>query len=280
MPNLSIITINYNNRDGLKKTIDSVVSQTYKDFEWIVIDGGSTDGSKELIEQYTEHLSYWVSEPDKGIYNAMNKGIRQAQGEWLQFLNSGDWLYEPTTLESAFSNQYSSDVVYGNAMYVDQHGGLHKKVDPDQLSLSFFYTLTICHQATFMKKELFADSLYDESFRIASDWAKWFELMLQGKKFEHLNQYIVYFDMGGIGTTTNKTPEHQKERADIIQKYVPYHIQIDMLRIVAAESKWGFLFMRKTFRHWPDTFYKIAKFVDNQLCKIEARRRNNQTRSI
>ena len=78
---LSIITVNYNNREGLQRTIDSVVSQTFRDFEWIVIDGGSTDGSKELIKQYADHFSYWVSEPDKGIYNAMNKGILKATGE-------------------------------------------------------------------------------------------------------------------------------------------------------------------------------------------------------
>ena len=89
---LSIITVNLNNRDGLQKTIDSVVSQTFKDYEWIVIDGGSTDGSKELIEQYADHFTDWVSEPDKGIYNAMNKGIGMASGEYIQFLNSGDSL--------------------------------------------------------------------------------------------------------------------------------------------------------------------------------------------
>ena len=83
---LSIITVNLNNREGLQKTIDSVVNQTFRDFEWIVIDGGSTDGSKELIEQYADHFAYWVSEPDKGIYNAMNKGIKVAKGEYLQFL--------------------------------------------------------------------------------------------------------------------------------------------------------------------------------------------------
>ena len=91
---LSIITINYNNCDGLQKTIDSVIAQTWRDFEWIVIDGGSTDGSKELLEQYKEHFSYWCSEPDKGIYNAMNKGIAKANGDYLNFMNSGDAFYE------------------------------------------------------------------------------------------------------------------------------------------------------------------------------------------
>ena len=100
---LSIITINYNNREGLKRTIESVVNQTFTDFEWILIDGGSTDGSKELIEQYSNRFSYWVSEPDNGIYNAMNKGLRAAKGDYLQFLNSGDRLYNAQSLASCFS---------------------------------------------------------------------------------------------------------------------------------------------------------------------------------
>ena len=116
---LSIITVNLNNCDGLQKTIDSVVSQTFKDFEWIVIDGGSTDGSKELIEQYADHFTYWVSEPDKGIYNAMNKGIRVAKGDYLQFLNSGDYLYDRTTLEKCLLPQNNADVIYGNLYLTD-----------------------------------------------------------------------------------------------------------------------------------------------------------------
>ena len=102
MPQLSIITINYNNLAGLQKTFESVFNQTFQDFEYIVIDGGSTDGSKELIEQYHDKIDYWVSEPDSGIYNAMNKGIVRANGEYLQFLNSGDSLLGENILKNVF----------------------------------------------------------------------------------------------------------------------------------------------------------------------------------
>ena len=91
---LSIITINYNNSDGLQRTIESVLSQTWTDFEWIVIDGGSTDGSLDIIKKHASHFSFWCSEPDTGIYNAMNKGITHAKGEYLNFMNSGDWKKE------------------------------------------------------------------------------------------------------------------------------------------------------------------------------------------
>ena len=95
---LSIITINYNNKAGLQKTIDSVICQTWRDFEWIVIDGGSADGSKELIEQYQQHFSYWCSERDDGVYSAMNKGICISSGDWIMILNSGDYLYSRDSL--------------------------------------------------------------------------------------------------------------------------------------------------------------------------------------
>ena len=101
---LSIITINYNNLSGLKRTIDSVFKQSFQDYEWIVIDGGSTDGCKELIEQNQEHFAFWCSEHDNGIYNAINKGLAHATGDYVQFLNSGDWLYENNTLEKVFTH--------------------------------------------------------------------------------------------------------------------------------------------------------------------------------
>ena len=106
---LSVITINYNNRDGLRKTIESVVNQTCRDFEYIIIDGGSTDGSVDVIKQYADRIDYWVSEPDKGIYHAMNKGIAVAHGEYLNFMNSGDCFYESTVVENVLQLK---DMVY------------------------------------------------------------------------------------------------------------------------------------------------------------------------
>ena len=126
MTKLSIITINRNNAAGLRKTIESVVSQTYTDFEYIIIDGASTDGSVEVIKEYAEatlpcgeglgERLYWVSEPDKGIYNAMNKGILKAQGEYLLFLNSGDWLVDKDVIKSFIDLNIINDIV--NNFYI------------------------------------------------------------------------------------------------------------------------------------------------------------------
>ena len=102
MMKLSVITINYNNKEGLKKTIESVVSQIYQDFEYIVVDGGSTDGSIDIIREYDKHIDFWISEPDRGIYNAMNKGIKFSHGEFCLFLNSGDCLLSSTSISQVF----------------------------------------------------------------------------------------------------------------------------------------------------------------------------------
>src|SRR5574344_588656 len=113
MPVISIITVNKDNCAGLKFTIDSVLCQTFKDYEWIVIDAASTDGSVELIKQYQEHISYWVSEPDGGIYAGMNKGILKATGEYILFLNSGDLLVNNEVLQSIVDLSLLGDVVLG-----------------------------------------------------------------------------------------------------------------------------------------------------------------------
>ncbi len=118
MVKLSIITVNLNNSAGLRKTIESIVKQTFKDFEYIIIDGGSTDGSAEVIKEFADKITYWVSEPDKGIYNAMNKGILHAKGEYLLFLNSGDWLADDDLLSKVFCEPRTADIIYGHMNFV------------------------------------------------------------------------------------------------------------------------------------------------------------------
>ena len=195
---LSIITVNLNNCDGLPKTIDSVISQTFKDFEWIVIDGGSTDGSRELIELYSEHFAYWVSEPDKGIYNAMNKGMRVAQGEYLQFLNSGDCLKDSATLYDVFFNFHGGDIIYGDCAVrvsdtVQQE--IHYK---PVFSLKLLLDGSINHQSSFIKRKLLQDEPYDETLRIVSDRKFFIRKALEGKSFVHINRTISTFDINGI----------------------------------------------------------------------------------
>lgn len=221
---LSIITVNLNNRDGLQNTIDSVVPQTFQDFEWIVIDGGSTDGSRELIEQYAEHFAYWVSEPDKGIYNAMNKGIKVAKGEYLQFLNSGDWLCDETSLERSLSRNVTADVLYGD-LYLYENGVRRESVYPESLSLRVFYRSSLGHPASFIRRELFQNNLYNEEYKIVSDWEFFLKQALCNKRFEHINEFVACFDMSGISSTNNELVS--VERNKVIAKYFPKMLKAD-----------------------------------------------------
>ena len=226
---LSIITVNLNNRDGLQKTIDSVVSQTFKDFEWIVIDGGSTDGSKELIEQNADHFAYWVSEPDTGIYNAMNKGITVAKGEYLQFLNSGDKLYEPNILERLMSTNMVADIIYGDCLVIAPSGEKTLVTFSDSLPLHQLLEASICHPSSAIRRELLVDEPYDETLKIVSDWKFFLRKAMEGRTFHHIGLTISIFYNTGV-SATNKTVV-QSEREKVIHEEVPSIILNDNLII-------------------------------------------------
>ena len=167
---LSIITISYNDKLGLERTLNSVKSQSYTNFEHIIIDGGSNDGSKDIIESNQAHFSYWVSEPDKGIYNAMNKGIKAATGDYLYFLNSGDHFSDGDALNRVYNHLKEVDIVYFDINVVGENESYIKKC-PKNLTFKYLHQDLPAHQATFIKKRLF-DKLgyYDENLKIVSDW--------------------------------------------------------------------------------------------------------------
>jgi len=175
---LSVITINLNDKAGLEKSIRSLISQTFTNYEFIVIDGGSADGSIDLIKKYQDYITFWISEPDKGIYNAMNKGIQKASGEYCYFLNSGDYLDSPNVLEKVFNNNPDESFICGNFI-TDNNGKLKNHSpykDKDWLfALYDIYSGFIAHQAFFIKKAMFEKyGLYDENLRIMSDWKHFF----------------------------------------------------------------------------------------------------------
>ena len=198
---ISIITINLNNKDGLRKTIESVVNQTVFDkVEYIIIDGGSTDGSKELIEQHKDKLYYWCSEPDKGIYNAMNKGITVSTGDYLLFLNSGDYLSENNVLEMVFP-YLEYDFVYGNELKVNERNkSPYEAKYPDKLDESFFRRTSLPHQSTFIKAELLKEKPYSETFKIISDWKFFIEAFRTGKTYKHMPFIVSVYDCSGFSS--------------------------------------------------------------------------------
>jgi len=202
MPKLSIITINLNNREGLERTLQSVINQTFTDFEYIIIDGGSTDGSVEVIQSLNPSIPQsftWISEPDTGIYNAMNKGIKLANGEYLQFLNSGDWLYSDTVLEEVFALNRTEDILYGDRYIVSEIATLRLEQYPTNLTFDFFLEGTICHQSIFSKRSLFINDGFNESLKIAADWEFLLKhIILENCSTHKIDNVIVYYQDNGI----------------------------------------------------------------------------------
>jgi glycosyltransferase involved in cell wall biosynthesis len=216
---LSIITINYNNRVGLQNTIDSVRRQTWKDYEWIVIDGGSTDGSRELIEQYQQHFAYWCSEPDRGVYHAMNKGIAKSNGEYLIFMNSGDIFYDQDVLNRIGNLHSNADIITGQVERMDNHELLRQYNKNLWIQL---YVDTLNHQGTFIHRSLFKRHLYDEHLKVVSDWKFWIEtIMIENVKVDILPWRVAIQDMNGLSSQMDAVQFYQQERQQVIDNLLP-----------------------------------------------------------
>jgi glycosyltransferase involved in cell wall biosynthesis len=226
IPKLSIITINYNNLKGLKRTVESVVNQTWQEFEYIIIDGGSTDGSVAYIESQSEYIDYWVSEPDKGIYNAMNKGIAKATGEYLLFLNSGDHFVDIKTLELNRESIAVQDIIYFNLNVVGNDSSFVKKY-PDKLSFSYFINDTLPHPATFIKATLFSKvGLYDESLKIVSDWKFFIECICKyNSTYIKIDETLSIFYLDGLSSNSNSKVVISEESQKVLQSSFQAYIQ-------------------------------------------------------
>ncbi|WP_367757377.1 glycosyltransferase family 2 protein [Flavobacterium sp. WC2430] len=223
---ISIITINYNNLAGLKRTVESVLNQTCKEFEYIVIDGGSTDGSTAYIKSQSGYIHYWLSEPDNGIYNAMNKGILKATGEYLLFLNSGDHLISDTILEQNFKLITVQDIIYFNLNVIDNNKVLLKKY-PDQLSFSYFSKDTLPHPATFIKASLFRKiGMYDESLKIVSDWKFFVESICKFNcSYLRINETLSIFHFDGLSSDPQNKDLIFEEKQRILKAEFPAFIE-------------------------------------------------------
>ena len=217
----SIITINYNNCNGLRKTIESVITQSYKDYEFIIIDGGSTDESREIIEQYSNSINYWVSEPDKGIYNAMNKGIRQAKGDYLNFLNSGDAFYDSDVLASVDKELGDYDIIIGKEYHQDPKTGESATTFlPARISMATFVVSYLPHQSGFIKRSLFEDSLYDENLRIVGDWKFYMQQIVCNERTVKLTDIVVSRrEQGGISNANSSL--NTEERLNVLHEILP-----------------------------------------------------------
>ena len=228
----SIITINFNDKEGLSRTIKSVIDQTFKDFEYIIIDGGSTDGSVDIIKQYVDHISYWISEKDKGVYNAMNKGIAQAKGDYLVFMNSGDCFHTPDILR--LMSDYQEDIICGKVLKGDTTipSGHHKPV----ITLVDLMRGSLPHQAMFIKRELMQKHPYDENYKILSDWKFCIQaLVFDNSTFRNSDVIVADYDISGISTNSNGLLA--KEREIILKELFPQRIIDDYKRMTPVDDE-------------------------------------------
>jgi|SRR5690606_4578180 glycosyltransferase involved in cell wall biosynthesis len=218
----SIITINYNNAEGLEGTIQSVVSQQFIDYEYIVVDGNSTDDSLDLLKKYSSYITFYISEPDKGVYDALNKGVQVAKGDYIIFMNSGDRFYSENVLNvfSKVINNQSVDVYYGDSLGIfidDREDYLIQQ--PECLDLNFWLFNSLNHQSTAIKRSLFMEyGMYDDNLKIVSDWKWFFNIYINHrKKFLKIPSILSYYDMHGVSTNGNFKKVHMQEREDTIK---------------------------------------------------------------
>ena len=230
----SIITINFNNKEGLKKTIESVIHQTYRDFEYIVIDGGSTDGSVELLKEYDKQIDYWVSEPDSGIYQGMNKGIVKSTGNYLNFMNSGDTFYSNKVLAETI-DFLKCDIVHGRLF--DRSRNCFPYLISQTPTMRYFYESSIQHPSCFIKRSLFDNMLYDEHFRIVSDW-KFFiqQIIFENCSFSFMPIIVASFEGEGLSVSQQFEAIHKAERAEVLSSLLPPRILADYERYANKES--------------------------------------------
>jgi glycosyltransferase involved in cell wall biosynthesis len=216
MPKISVITVNFNNAAGLERSLSSVTQQSYTDWESIVIDGGSVDGSKEVIGKYESKISHWVSEADHGAYHAMNKGIAKAKGDYLLFLNSGDHFFNNRVLEQQAGALSGNDIIAFDILVKGSEADIIKQ-HPDRMSFGFLFNDTLAHQSVCIKKSLF-DRLgtYDESLSIVSDWKFFLQAIYKGASYKAVHEVLSVYYLDGMSATAAGTFKRREEREQVL----------------------------------------------------------------
>lgn len=246
-PKISVITITYNAEAVLERTLRSVLMQSYPHKEYILIDGNSKDKTIEIIKRNAHYIDFWLSEPDTGIYDAMNKGIAQASGDYLIFMNAGDTFYEDTTLEKIFIENTQADVYYGEAQMIDaqnlQPVGLRSEFTPHKLPekltwKSMAYGMVVCHQAILVKRSLIEP--FNLRYRFSSDVDWVIRMLKKAQKIENTHQIVATYLLGGV--SAQKRKKSLIERYQILQKHFGFlpnlwHHFIIVLRGIALVLK-------------------------------------------
>lgn len=212
-PLISVVTVCYNAAATIEQTLLSVLGQTYPHVEYIIIDGGSTDGTVDIIKKYADRLAYWVSEPDKGIYDAMNKGIAVATGEWINFLNAGDWYVEQEVLDKVSAHLTDdADIVYGDLLKSYKSGKyVGKPIPIDHMEK----IMVSPHPSSFIKTELIKQCPYNTKFRSSADYDFFYKAYKNGRKFKYMNVLVTDFD-AEVGFSKSNFILARKENAILL----------------------------------------------------------------
>ena len=268
---LSIITINRNNATGLEKTMQSVASQSFKDFEYVIVDGASTDGSVEMIKKNESQFAHlrWLSEPDAGIYNAMNKGIRMASGDYIQILNSADAMAAPDVTERMLAALEKADhpsIFYGNMVkcFPDGRKLVDKSFAGREITMLDMYTGTLNHDPAYIRRDLFEKyGYYDESLKIVSDW-KWYlqAIILGGEKPQYVDLDVTLFDMTGISENAKSKAMIREERAKVLEEVIPAGYLYDYQKY--SED----IHLMRRIHRYPWAF-KLVYLIERGLFKVE-----------
>ncbi|MFC3199657.1 glycosyltransferase family 2 protein [Parapedobacter deserti] len=218
-PTLTVITVVYNNVRDIERTIASVVQQTYPAIEYLIIDGGSTDGTVDVIRRYEDRVAAWVSEPDKGIYDAMNKGLAMANGEYVLFMNSGDEIYSPNTVAEVFGSAPGADIYYGETEMYDEHWeslGLRRHAIPERFTWrSFRYGMNISHQAIYIRRAITGP--YDLQYQLSADIDWIIRAAKQAKTIVNTRRIVAKYLVGGM--SKKRHWRSLRERFRIFSKY-------------------------------------------------------------
>ncbi len=255
----SVITINYNNREGLNKTIKSVLCQSFTDYEYIIIDGGSTDGSVDIINNNANFITYWVSEKDNGIYHAMNKGVAHAHGEYCIFMNSGDLFYNEYVLSNDSLTKYKEDIIVGRIIN-DKRIEMSPRPNRD-ISLYHLYSGAIPHQGAFIKTALLKKLPYDESLKITADWKFFIQaIILDNCSFRYIDDFIGIYDSQGISSNNLLLMREEKER--VLDLLIPKRILDDYKWMKSSECMTNTLAPKlRNHYHLDLLLYKLGSFL-------------------
>jgi glycosyltransferase involved in cell wall biosynthesis len=245
-PILSVVTIVYNNVKDIERTMLSVLNQTYADIEYIVVDGLSNDGTIDIIKRYEGRITKFISEKDEGIYDAMNKGLDLATGDYVIFMNSGDEFFDNDTVAAVFASADDADIYYGETEMIDDSGqslGQRRHKAPKQFTWrGFNLGMSISHQAIYIKRSLIEP--YDRKYQLSADIDWIIRAAKKAKKIVNVNRYVATYLVGGMSKTKHR--QSLAERFDIMKRHYGLVPTVFNHFIIAANLGWYWLRNRRT----------------------------------